>query len=130
MQYMRLMFVSKLPTITAYITSAYSRTLPNIVLSTAATHVIAGCADKKIYIARLSSALYMYPRFGFAVRAPYTRTLTKHTAKKGCPTRSEGQPISFEVGLQEGTLLAGHNIKDKFVGGVHTLATNGGEVVN
>ena len=56
--------------ITAYITSAYSRTLPNIVLSTAATHVIAGCADKKIYIARLSSALYMYPRFGFAVRAP------------------------------------------------------------
>lgn len=50
--------------------------------------------------------------------------------KKGCPTRFEGQPISFEVGLQEGTLLAGHNIKDKFVGGVHTLATNGGEVVN
>ena len=69
--------------ITAYITSAYSRTLPNIVLSTAATHVIAGCADKKIYIARLSSALYMYPRFGFAVRAPYARTLAKSPFTKG-----------------------------------------------
>ena len=65
------------PYITAYITSAYSRTLPNIVLPTAATHVIAGCADKKIYIARLSSALYMYPRFGFAVRALYARSLAK-----------------------------------------------------
>ena len=69
--------------ITAYITSAYSRTLPNIVLSTAATHVIAGCADKKIYIARLSSALYMYPRFGFAVRALYARTLAKSPFAKG-----------------------------------------------
>ena len=72
------------PYITAYITSAYSRTLPNIVLSTAATHVIAGCADRKIYIARLSSALYMYPRFGFAVRALRgARTLAKSPFAKG-----------------------------------------------
>lgn len=56
--------------------------------------------------------------------------MTKHIAKKVVQQDLKDNQYLLKWDYKKSTLLAGHNIKDKFIGGVHTLATNGGEVVN